>query len=159
MKNLLILCGSVIAALCWVAQVVFSSFPDIDDKEMALADVSITHEKPLDIAALSKNLGVDFIDLNAKKANLPKSTEVKLSLNAIYTSGDVAVARVKVSHNNRDETLNIRAGDAFYQFRVEKVDVSSIVLITEDKNTETVQLKMFKPQTVSIETSETNGEV
>ncbi|WP_105167338.1 hypothetical protein [Pseudoalteromonas sp. T1lg23B] len=159
MKNLLILCAVVLCALGWVAQVVISSFPDVDDKEVTLVDVAITQEQPLDIAALSKNLGVEFVDLDAKKGDLPKSMEVKLALNAIYTSGDVAVARLKVSQDNREEVLNVRAGDALYQYHVEKVDVNSILLSTEDKNTKAVQLKMFKPQTVSIKTTETNGEV
>ncbi|MCF6434952.1 MULTISPECIES: hypothetical protein [Pseudoalteromonas] len=159
MKNLLILFGVVIAALCWMAHVVISSYPDVNDKEVALADISIKQDMPLDITALSKNLGVEFIALDAKEVDFPQFLEAKFSLNAIYTSGDLAVARVKVSQSNSNEILNLRAGDTLYQYQVVKIDVNSITLSTNDKNTEAVQLKMFKPLTVSIKTPETNGEV
>ncbi|WP_130164854.1 hypothetical protein [Pseudoalteromonas sp. OF7H-1] len=157
MKNLLILCSFIIVVIWWALKMIMASYINVSEKENNLTAIDIHTESPLDVEALSRNLGVEFKRIDDKKLDVPLYQDAQLSLIAVYTSGELAVARVKVTLSDSDEYLNIKKGDSFYQYRITEIDVNSITLSLKD--TQPIELKIFKPLTVSVMASEANGEV
>ena len=156
MRNILILLCSVIAVAMWVSDIVLPGTESSKKKEVSTANLNTADvtKSQFNIKQLAKTLGVNYQLINKEAEVLvePNVIEVTLSLVAIYTSGDMAKVRLRLKTPTREDTIDVIKGDNFESLELSKVSATEVELLNGDQ---TVQLKMYKPQVISI--TKTNG--
>ena len=156
MRNILVLLCVCIAAFVWVSDFLLLGDDNSNKKEANSfnLETSRVSQKQFDIEQLAKTLGVDYQYIGKNKEDViePDIIEVTLSLVAIYTSGDMAKARLKVKSPTGEDTINVIKGDKFESLELSKISATEVELLNSGQ---TVQLKMYKPQVISI--TKTNG--
>ncbi|MEL0647377.1 hypothetical protein V6248_08070 [Pseudoalteromonas agarivorans] len=156
MRNILILLCTVIAVVMWVSDIVLLSTESSKKKEITTVDLNTSDvtKSQFNIEQLAKTLGVNYqlISNEAEVLVEPSVIEITLSLVAIYTSGDMAKVRLRLNTPTGEETIDVVKGDNFESLELSNVSATEVELLNGDQ---TVQLKMYKPQVISI--TKTNG--
>ncbi|ATC81036.1 hypothetical protein PAGA_a0477 [Pseudoalteromonas agarivorans DSM 14585] len=119
-------------------------------------NVSRVAQTQFDIEQLANTLGVDYSEIgkdsNEGDDKGPDIIDATLSLVSVYTSGNVANARIKIKTPDGEELINLSKGDKFESLELQEILAAAVEL---SNNGQQVLLKMYKPEVISI--TKTNG--
>lgn len=159
MRNIFLLISACIILALWVSDFFISIEDGNNSKEATPFNISVedTGESRFNISQLAKVLGVDYKRIEDKNVGeAPSIQEVKISLVAIYISGDKIKVRLRIINGNDEKLLDLMPGDIFQSLTLKKVSTSQIELLNND---DIVHLKMYKPQVISITETKSVEEV
>ena len=116
MRNIFLLISACIILALWVSDFFISIEDGNNSKEATPFNISVedTGESRFNISQLAKVLGVDYKRIEDKNVGeSPSIQEVKISLVAIYISGDKIKVRLRIINGNDEKLLDLMPGDIF----------------------------------------------
>ena len=158
MRNILILLCVCIAIITWVSDFLLPENQSHQKKAPASVKLNVSRvaQTQFDIEQLANTLGVDYSEIgkdsNEGDDKGPDIIDATLSLVSVYTSGNVANARIKIKTPDGEELINLSKGDKFESLELQEILVAAVEL---SNNGQQVLLKMYKPEVISI--TKTNG--
>ncbi|HAG40758.1 MULTISPECIES: hypothetical protein [Pseudoalteromonas] len=158
MRNILILLCVCIAIITWVSDFLLPENQSHQKKAPASVKLNVSRvaQTQFDIEQLANTLGVDYSEIgkdsNEGDDKGPDIIDATLSLVSVYTSGNVANARIKIKTPDGEELINLSKGDKFESLELQEILAAAVEL---SNNGQQVLLKMYKPEVISI--TKTNG--
>ncbi|KPZ52516.1 hypothetical protein AN391_03659 [Pseudoalteromonas sp. P1-13-1a] len=158
MRNILILLCVCIAIITWVSDFLLPENQSHQKKAPASVKLNVSRvaQTQFDIEQLANTLGIDYSEIgkdsNEGDDKGPDIIDATLSLVSVYTSGNVANARIKIKTPDGEELINLSKGDKFESLELQEILAAAVEL---SNNGQQVLLKMYKPKVISI--TKTNG--
>ncbi|MCW1718710.1 hypothetical protein OIZ54_08080 [Pseudoalteromonas sp. A3] len=157
MRNILILLCVCIAIIIWVSDFLLPDNQSRQKKDTAPVKLNASKvaQTQFNIEQLANTLGVDYTEIGkdeSENSEGPDVIDATLSLVSVYTSGEVANARIKIKTPDGEELINLSKGDKFESLELQEILAAAVEL---SNNGQQVLLKMYKPEIISI--TKTNG--
>ncbi|MCG7543697.1 hypothetical protein MHM93_05805 [Pseudoalteromonas sp. MM17-2] len=158
MRNLLIFAAVIIGLVWWASQYLINFGAQANDKELSMLELNpeLLQSEELDVEQLANTLGVEYEPIVAEQISEPEFKDLRVSLVAIYKSGEQQQARVRVSDGDTQTMFNLSAGEQLEHFTVVEIKPTQVLF---EHDQESFVVKMYKSASIRVQNSKEGGEV